>query len=1240
MAEPRPNHGRAATGALKVHSMTLSRAGGHGQGGPPGGDDLAALEHAIATLEKQRPVLGDDVVDTALAPLQARRAVLLDQAAGEQRRLVTVVFADLVGFTELSGWLDAEDTRTVVDAYFSRWLRVIEEHGGVVEKFIGDAVMAVFGLRQSWEDDAQRAVRASLAMVAELAELNEDLARRFDVRLQMRVGVDTGDVVVSTLGDRGGAEFVVVGQTVNRASRLQATAPPGGIMISSETHRQIRGRFSMERRDGLLLKGIDEPVTGYLVVNERPHVFQLDRAGGVEGVETTTVGREIELRFLQERLWDVLEERRWRVVSVVGDAGVGKSRLLLELDSWLAESPQPVYWFRGRASHTDANRANALLRDVLASRFAIAESDPADVVRSKLEEGFSTAWTVTGEDPEDARRAARLVGTWLSLDVGEPTGVPTGEARGTAAGTGGAGPPDPLSLRSRATEALAGYFARLSTRNPVVVLLEDLHWADDGSLSWLDAADPFLRESRVLVVATTRPSLLEDRPRWGEGLEHHVRLSLSALSRRESRLLLQQLLVHVPDPPAALLDLVIDSAEGNPFYIEELVTWLIDAGVVVKGPDVWTVEEDLVGSVLVPSTLRGVLQARLDALSHEERGLLQRASVVGRVFWDDAVGRLAEGGPGAGPDLAGTLDALRRRELVFEREVSSFDSAREFLFKHALLRDVAYDGVLRSHRQRYHARAAAWLSEVSRRSGREDEYAALIAEHYDRAEDPAAGPWYFRAGRQAMSVYALAEAAQLLRRALDLTSDPVSRFDVLAACEQLHERVGDKEAQDLDLTEMEQLLDGLDDAGRLVHFRLSRSRALFGVSRYDEAEEWAEQAAEAATAAGLVAEAAEARLWQGKSLVWHDEADAARAVLTHALDELRRAERPASVAEAQRYLSMLANNEGRYAEALDLVVRARDGFAAVGDLEGEGTALVQQATTLFNMNRIQEARTTLEQVLPVFHRSGHAYREAIVVGNLATIAQSQGELALARRWARQAAEQTRALLDREATANSVLVLGIVATAVGDWDAAETALTEALALARDVESRTHESDALTRWTLLHLQRGDEQAALELAQEGDEVAESALSDMERGHARLVRGYAELRAGHLPVAERMFAAAAEHYRGIDLDVGVREARVGHAAVLLAQGATPDAVRVVGQVLEHLDRDGLAGSLWPACVLETCWQVLRQAGDPRADDVLRRAQGVLREAADLVGDPEMAAGLLQVPANARLLAGRPGPG
>jgi len=979
----------------------------------------------------------------------------------------------------------------------------------------------------------------------------------------------------------------------------------------------------MERREGLVLKGIDEPVVAFLVVNERPHVFQLDRSRGVEGVETTTVGREIELRFLQERMLDVVEESRWRVVTVVGDAGVGKSRLLLDFDSWLAERPERVYWFRGRVSHTGQNHANALLRDVVGSRFAIAESDTAVQVRAKLEQGFAAAYDDPG-DAVDAHRAAHLVGEWLNFDLGDLGDHAT--------------LPDPQVLRNRATEALAEYFARLSTRAPVVVLLEDLHWADDGSLRWLDAADAFLADSRVLVVATSRPSLFEDRPRWTEGLDHHVRLPLEALSRRESRLLLQQLLHLVDDPPTELIDLVIASAEGNPFYIEELVTWLIDAGVIVKGEPRWRVEHELVGSVLVPSTLRGVLQARLDALSLAQRGLLQRASVVGRVFWDDAVDRLAAS-PGPS-DSTATLDDLRRRELVFEREVSSFDSAREFLFKHALLRDVAYDSVLRTHRHRYHARAAAWLAEVSGRSGREDEYAALIAEHYDRAGDPAAGAWYRRAAEQALSVYALAEAAPLLRRALELTDDPEPRFEVLVVREAMLDRIGDRDAQQLDLTEMGELATRLGDPARLADFRIARSRWAFAISEYDEAEVWAEQAATTAAEAGLLTVCAEAHLWQGKALTWHDEPDSARATLTLALDESRQSDRPTLVAESLRYLSMLANNEGDYAEAVELGTQAREAFAVIGDLEGEGMALGQQASTLFNMGRMDEARASLEQVLPIFHRSGHRYREALVLGNLATIEMTQGQLANARQRSLEAIARMRLLADREGVGNNLIVLGMVAAATGAADDGEAAYRQALEIARDVESRTMQVDVLTKWAHLHLDQDEPDKALALAHEADELGELAMSALERGQAQLAHGYAALATGSPAEADRSFRAAEESLAGIEVEVLTREARVGRAAVALALDERAGAVRLVDTAVDHLDKAGLEGSARTSEILWTCWQVLRAVEDPRADDVLTRGQALLREAAARIGDEAMAAAFLAVRPNADLLAARPGPG
>ena len=634
----------------------------------------------------------------------------------EQRKLVTVLFADLVDFTVLSQQLDAEDVRTVIDAYFRRWHEHIEANGGVVEKFIGDAVMAVFGMHQADESDPHRAIRAALAMRTSLQDLNSSIEMPDDITLEMRVGIDTGEVVVSTLGDRPGQEFVVVGDIVNRASRIQGAAPRGGVLVSADTYRHVRGSFDVQPMTELTLKGIAHPVNAFLIEDERARGFRLDDGRGVEGVETQTVGREAELRQLQDRFDEVADERQWQMVTVVGDAGVGKSRLLSDFGRWLDDLSEPVWWFGGRAAHSGPSQPYALLHDLFAARFDIHDSDDPSEVRRKWERGVEQA---LGSDP-DAVDKAHVLGFWLGFQIGEHH-IPESVRQ------------DPQNLSGRATASLGEYFRRLSEQAPVVLLLEDLHWADEATLDLIHAADAVLHDCPVLVVATTRPTLLERHPHWGEGLNFHTQLPLRSLSRRETRRLLDEILKRADRVPQALGDLVVMASEGNPFYVEELVNWFLEAEVITREADTWHVVEERFEQAQVPATLRSVLQARLDALSTTERLTLQRASVIGRVFWDDAVESLgADGDNAEAVDLpiSDALDQLRGREVVYQREKSAFDHNREFLFKHALLRDVAYEGMLRRHRRTYHRFAARWFERMAETSRRTDEYAGLIADHH------------------------------------------------------------------------------------------------------------------------------------------------------------------------------------------------------------------------------------------------------------------------------------------------------------------------------------------------------------------------------------------------------------------------------------------------------------------------------------------------------------------------------
>ncbi|WP_144016680.1 ATP-binding protein [Beutenbergia cavernae] len=1151
----------------------------------PGADDVAQLRRAMEALEAQRDTLGDQVVDVALGPLRERLDALSARTAGEQRRLVTVVFADLVDFTTLSGSLDAEDVRGIVAAYFGRWQSAITRHGGVVEKFIGDAVMAVFGLYASEEDDAQRAVRAALEMRASLRDLTAAAGLPQGVRLHMRVGIDTGDVVVSTLGERAGHEFVAVGQTVNRASRIQAAAPVDGVLISAGTHRHVRGLFSFEERPGLVLKGIEDPVDAYLVRNERPARFHIESDGSAD---TPTVGRERELAMLRETLDDVVEERAWRLVTIVGDAGVGKSRLAFELDRWLSERPEPAWWFRGRATRSDLHRPNALLRTVLFARIGVTETDPPATVEQAIGTAFATPFG------SRAAAAARTVSTWLGLRDPEP-------------GT------DPRGLRQQATTLLAELMARISEVAPVVVLLEDVHWADDESLDWLESADEQLRSARVYVVATARPALFDRRPLWGEGRAHHVRLDLAPLGRRASRTLLDELTHHAGTLPDVVVDTVLGAADGNPFYLEELAAWLHETGVVVRRDAEWRVDLSRWEPLVVPATLRGVLQARIDALGPLDRDVAQRAAVVGRVFWDTAVAAVAGEDPA---DVGTVLDRLRAVGIVQERATSSFDGTREFLFAHSLLRDVAYDGVLRSRRTVDHRQAAAWLADLTERTGRGDEYAAVVADHLERGADEGAAGWYLRAARRAGSVWALQDAENLLAGALRTApADPALRFDAHAERLLVRERRGDVDGQHADLEAMAASAADLPaDEARQLRLALARSVWAFERSSYDDASAHAAQAADLARHLGADAELAAAQLAFAKARQWAFDLDGARAALTDALRTARAHGLTDVEAEALRYRSMTEVAEDDYAAALASVEAAYALNSQRGDEEAQAVTLHQSSNVLYHLGRYSEALSALIQALPLFRRTGYRYREAVTLTNAAAIALFTGQLADAGRWVTESLEIIRRLDDQEALATALGVHGQVEALLGRTASAHELFTEALTIAKEVGDHQLEVDLAALLALLMVEAGVPESAREWAG----VALASMSDAhtakDRAEALLRVHYVYRELGEVSRASALARDLAAVVADVPDDVRARASyELELAAAQIALGRSSDHV----ELLSRLDLEALRGCVRPEAVLATALD----AGDGAAlPDVAELALALLDDRTSAIGDPDLA--------------------
>ena len=690
--------------------------------------ELETLTQAIAALEAQRPILGDAMVDTMLVPAREKLAMLQAQAASaveQQRKQVTVLFADVSGFTAMSETLDAEEVTEIMNALWARLDEAITAHGGKIDKHIGDAVMALWGVESAREDDPERAIRAALAMQAEIASL------------QMRIGLNTGPVLLGGIGSTH--EFTAMGDTVNVALRLEHAAPVGGILISHDTYRQVRGVFDVQVQAPLSVKGKAAPLQTYVVLQAKPRAFRMGTRG-VEGIETHMVGRDAELLTLQNAFADALGSET-RLALVVGEAGVGKSRLLYEFEHWIDLRPETIYFFKGRSAPALQNVPYGLWRDLFAYRFEILESDSPSAALEKFRAGMVEVLPAERAD---------LVGQWIGFDFSLSLAVKN--LLGSAE----------FGLLAQAD--LIQYFRSMAANQPVVLFLEDLHWADDSSLNLVERLLDALPEARLLIAGLTRPNLFERRAHWVEGMPALERLELKPLSRRASRELVEEILQKMDVVPEALRELVVEGAEGNPFYLEELVKMLIDEGVIERQGEIWSVNLERLKQTHVPPTLTGILQARLDGLPREEREVLQRAAVVGRLFWDAAVADLS-GVERA--EVGDMLSALRGRELVYWRERSAFAGTEEFLFKHALLRDAAYETVLLRLRKEYHARVAGWLEAAS--GARRSEYLPQIAEHYEKAGNAAqATLCYEQAGDQAMRISAFADAVRFYTRAQDL----------------------------------------------------------------------------------------------------------------------------------------------------------------------------------------------------------------------------------------------------------------------------------------------------------------------------------------------------------------------------------------------------------------------------------------------------------------------------------------
>ena len=758
----------------------------------------------------------------------------------ETRKTVTVLFADVTGSTALGERLDPESMRGVMSRYFDEMRAAIQGHGGTVEKFIGDAVMAVFGVPTVHEDDALRAVRAAVQMRDLLDALNTELERDWGARLEIRTGVNTGEVVA---GDPAEGQTFVTGDTVNVAARLEQAAEPGEILIGTLTRDLVRDAVEVKAAEPLELKGKSEPVAAFRL---------LDVSGGpafARRLDSPLVGREEELGRLESAFEEAASRRACRVATVVGEAGLGKSRLVTEAVTRIGD------------------RARTLWSRCLPYGEGITFWPVIELV-----------WAAGGigevESPEDAREKVRAL--VANAEDADAIADLVESAIGLREGASGADVRQTFWAVRRLLEVLA-------EDGPLVVVIDDIHWAETTFLDLLHYLSGFSAGHPLFVLCTARPEIRERRPDW---VDASLMVMLAPLTEAECERLIANLLGEVGLSGEAA-QRIADAAEGNPLFVEEMLRKLIDDGSLERAAGTWRATRDL-SEIAVPETISALLAARLDQLEPEERAVIQRASVVGKTFWWGAVAELS---PEAERAQVGThLQTLLRKELV-RPDRSRFAGEDAFRFSHILVLDAAYESMPKRSRAELHERFAAWLEHAA--GDRASEFEEIVGYHLEqayryrtelgpvddagRALARAAAERLAAAGRRALGLWDIAATDNLLSRAIALLppDDPM-RIGLL---QDLGIALGqaDLTRADAVLTEAmegsravgDEQVEGRAGVRRLFvrllrDTRISQARALEEAERYAEGFEASGDDEGLAEALGLVGMI---RFWQGKAAV-------------------------------------------------------------------------------------------------------------------------------------------------------------------------------------------------------------------------------------------------------------------------------------------------------------------------------------------------------------------------------------
>src|SRR5215210_455354 len=712
-----------------------------------------------------------------------------------ERKYVTVLFADVVDSTGLGERLDPEQVAEIMNGAFAFLNASVTNYDGTVARLLGDAILAFFGAPVAHEDDAERAVRAGLDIQAAAKEYAEAVRRDYGVDFGVRVGINTGLAVLAAVGDEIRTEYTAMGDTTNVAARLQSAAAPGSVLISADTYHLVKQLFEIRPRGGAMVKGKSAPIVTYEVLSPRAVPGKMR---GLEGLTSPLVGRAAELGLVNDTL-EGAREGRGAFVAVIGEAGLGKSRLLAEASESVTPGER-VAWLEGRALSYEQAVTYFPWRQVVREAIGAQEGEAPEVVREKLHRD-----TVCLAMPEGDPQYLEVILSVESEATKEAVAALEGDA-----------------LVERITTAVRGYLRARANLMPTVIVLDDLHWADSASLELLLNVAELVESRPLLIICLLRPD--KDAKSWSamrrvrdELGASYAEVVLDPLDAAHAKELLGNLL-YIEDLPESVRNLILDKAEGNPFFVEEVIRTLIDSEYIVQKNNHWRATREIV-NVNIPDTLTGVLSARIDRLPENTKHVAQTAAVLGRIFAYRALMATCAAAPPPEQieDVGPHLGVLTYEELVRERV---HDPEIEYIFKHALTREAAYELLLLRRRKELHRRAGEVLERLY--PDQQTGLSSVLAHHFWLGEEwPRAAEYAMTAGAQAVKVYAMSEALEHYENAYEALThipdaSPEQRCDaILGWAEAAFKSRPYQEVVDR-LKEAEKIARELNDESRLV----------------------------------------------------------------------------------------------------------------------------------------------------------------------------------------------------------------------------------------------------------------------------------------------------------------------------------------------------------------------------------------------------------------------------------------